>query len=316
MDDLLAQLDGRTVKLRQGTVELQTAGLEIREIEPTRVERFLNFIADPNIAFTLLTLGVIGIFVEYLLPGLWGPGILGVMALALGLVALGNLPVNWVGAALMAFGAVLLAVEMHALGFGIFGVSGGISFVIGAFLLFGGIHSSPDRVAHSQGEPGPDTGRLRRDARLFGIRRPKHRRGTGGHLVRSDERSLTRGAVGPRHGWSGPLGQRRCGWRAVDRRLRLRGANPGGRGDHRAGGGGAHPEGVQGPRLDSRDRGRDRGRGAGVSRHAQGLTAALSEDVFGDAAQGSGRLGASTSTGVGADLRVCPSALISAKRVA
>ena len=143
MDDLLAQLDGRTVQLRQGAVELQTAGLEIREIEPTRVERFLNFIADPNIAFTLLTLGVIGIFVEYLLPGLWGPGILGVMALALGLVALGNLPVNWVGAALMAFGAVLLAVEMHSPGFGIFGVSGGISFVIGAFLLFGAFTPPP-----------------------------------------------------------------------------------------------------------------------------------------------------------------------------
>ena len=137
IEDLMAQLDGRMVQLRNGTTTLQTIGLEVREIERTPVERFLGFLADPNVAFILLSLGTLGIFVELLFPGLLVPGIAGVIMLALALVALGNLPVNWVGVGLLVFSMVLLFIEMQAPGIGVFGIAGAISFVLGAFLLFG-----------------------------------------------------------------------------------------------------------------------------------------------------------------------------------
>lgn len=137
--DLLLQLDGRTVVMGDGSeVSLQTDGPAIRKIRQTPLEQVLAFLADPNIAFTLVSLGFLAIFVEWVLPGLWGPGIIGVIALALGFVALGNLPVNWVGVGLMAFAMGLFYLEMQAPGIGIFGVSGVIAFIIGGFLLFGG----------------------------------------------------------------------------------------------------------------------------------------------------------------------------------
>ena len=138
IDDLLSKLDGRAVKLRDGEVVLDTAGLEVREISRTPVERFLGFLADPNVAFLLLTIGGIGILVELLHPGLIAPGLGGLIALALAFVALGNLPVNWVGVGLLGLAMVLFVLELQAPGLGIFVVGGAISFVLGAFLLFGG----------------------------------------------------------------------------------------------------------------------------------------------------------------------------------
>ena len=138
LEELMAQLDGRVVKIKDGEVVLETEGVAVREIKRTPVERFLGILADPNIAFLLLTIGGLGLVVELFSPGLMGPGIIGVIALALAFVALGNLPVNWVGVGLIALAMLLFFLEMHAPGIGIFGIGGGISFVLGAFLLFGG----------------------------------------------------------------------------------------------------------------------------------------------------------------------------------
>ena len=146
IDELLAELDGRTVELSKGSIVLETEGLELRKIDRSPVERFLGIIADPNIAFLLISLGGLGLIVELWNPGLIVPGTVGVVALGLGFVALGNLPVNWVGAALLALGILLFIVELQAPGLGVFGISGGVCFVVGAFLLFGdtnppGIHA-------------------------------------------------------------------------------------------------------------------------------------------------------------------------------
>ena len=135
-EDLLRQLDGGTVRLKDREVTLATEGLEVRDIRRTAVERFLGFVASPNIAFLLLTLGGLGILVEFLSPGLYGPGIVGVIALSLAFVASGNLPVNWAGVGLIALAMLLFFLELQAPGIGIFGIAGGVSFVLGAFFLF------------------------------------------------------------------------------------------------------------------------------------------------------------------------------------
>jgi len=139
LQDLISKLDGTVVELRSGEVRLELEGVELRQIDRTPLELFLGFLSDPNVAFVLVTIGLIGLFVEFILPGLWGPGILGVICLALGFVALGDLPVNWVGVALMVFAMVLFYIEVQAPGIGIFGVSGAIAFVVGGFLLVGGL---------------------------------------------------------------------------------------------------------------------------------------------------------------------------------
>ena len=138
VEDLLAQVDGLTVAIEGGEVVLETEGLGIRSIDRTLVERFLGIVADPNIAFLLLSIGGFGILIEFFHPGLIVPGVAGVIALALALVALGNLEVSWVGLGLMGLAMVLFFLEMQAPGIGVFGITGAVSFVLGGFLLFGG----------------------------------------------------------------------------------------------------------------------------------------------------------------------------------
>ena len=138
IDDLMAKLDGMAVSVKDREVIMDTDDLDVRTINRTPVERFLGFVANPDIAFLLLTIGGIGILVEVISPGLLGPGIIGVIALALAFVALGNLPVNWVGVGLIALAMALFFLEIQAPGIGVFGISGAIAFVLGAFLLFGG----------------------------------------------------------------------------------------------------------------------------------------------------------------------------------
>lgn len=139
IDDLMTKLDGRAVPLKDREVLLETDDLDVRTINRSPVERFLGFVADPNVAFLLLTIGGIGILVEVTSPGLLGPGIIGVIALALAFVALGNLPVNWAGVGLIALAMGLFFLEMQAPGIGVFGISGAIAFVLGAFLLSGNL---------------------------------------------------------------------------------------------------------------------------------------------------------------------------------
>ena len=102
----------------------------------TWLEQLLAIIANPNIALILMSLGTLGLFAEMQHPGTVLPGVLGGGALILGLVALGNLPFNWAGLALLALAAVLLIAEVFIAGFGAFGVGSIIAFVLGAILLF------------------------------------------------------------------------------------------------------------------------------------------------------------------------------------
>ena len=140
--DLLAQLDGRSAETAAGSVVLDTKNVEVREIEKTLLESFLTVIADPNIAFLLLSIGSLALLAEFFTPGFFGPGVVGVLALLLAFAAFGQLPVNWVGVALILFSMVLFFFEMQAPGIGVFGISGLVTFLVGGFLLFGGFFDS------------------------------------------------------------------------------------------------------------------------------------------------------------------------------
>jgi membrane-bound serine protease (ClpP class) len=141
--DLLAQLHGMNVLHNGEQIQLDTEGMAVTEIERTPVDHFLSFLANPNIAFLLLTIGGIGIVIELFSPGLIGPGAVGVIALVLAFLAFGNLPVNWVGVGLIVLAMALFFAEAQAPGIGVFGITGAISFLLGAFLLFGNLSFSP-----------------------------------------------------------------------------------------------------------------------------------------------------------------------------
>ena len=100
MDSLLSQLDGRTAQTPAGPVIVETRGLVKRDLEKNLLENLLEFLADPNVSFLLLTIGGLGIVIELFNPGLIVPVVVGVIFLILAFVALGNLPVNWAGVAL------------------------------------------------------------------------------------------------------------------------------------------------------------------------------------------------------------------------
>lgn len=136
LDDLLAQLEGRTIAMPGGPVVLALAGRPVTVAEPGLKIRLLAAVADPNIAFILLLAGVYGILFEFWHPGAIAPGVLGAISLVVGLTALSVLPVDYAGLALLMIGVALMTAEAFVPGLGLLGLAGFASFVAGAVFLF------------------------------------------------------------------------------------------------------------------------------------------------------------------------------------
>jgi membrane-bound serine protease (ClpP class) len=139
LDDLLAQADGRQVNVTTSeggttTWTLRTANAPITENDPNLFETLLNQIANPNVAFLLLSLGGLAIVSEIFHPTIFA-GVFGVIALVLAYFSLGSLPTNWAGVALIAFGFVLITAEIFVAGFGVLGIGGVISLILGGLIL-------------------------------------------------------------------------------------------------------------------------------------------------------------------------------------
>jgi membrane-bound serine protease (ClpP class) len=133
---LLADLDGRAVTRFDGTVTtLHTAGAEIVEYQPTLRQKIISAIADPNIALVLLVIGALGIYVEFSSPGLIAPGVFGGILVLLGLSAISVLPINWLGAALLALAFTLFVLEVKFTSHGVLGVGGAVAMALGAVML-------------------------------------------------------------------------------------------------------------------------------------------------------------------------------------
>jgi membrane-bound serine protease (ClpP class) len=134
--DLLAKLDGRTVRRFEGaTVVLETTGASLVAVEMTQRQRILSAIANPNIAFMLLSLGVLGLTIELWSPGAILPGIVGGVSLLLAFFALQMLPVNYAGLLLILLGLLLLGLEIKVTSYGMLTVGGVISLVFGSMIL-------------------------------------------------------------------------------------------------------------------------------------------------------------------------------------
>jgi membrane-bound serine protease (ClpP class) len=135
LNDLLHQMDGATVQTAAGAVTLRTAGAPTQDVGMSPIESFLLTITNPTIAYILLSLGSLGLLLELYNPGSVFPGVIGGICLLLAFYALGTLPLNFAGVALILFGLLLFGLEPFLPTHGILAFGGAIAFVAGSLLL-------------------------------------------------------------------------------------------------------------------------------------------------------------------------------------
>ncbi|MEO8197974.1 MAG: nodulation protein NfeD [Thermoanaerobaculia bacterium] len=136
LPELLAALDGRAWDKSASKGRLALAGAPVREVEMPRWQRLLAALVHPNIAYLLMTIGMLGIYFELAHPGAVLPGVVGGIALVLGLYALSVLPVNYAGVGLILLALVFFVAEIKVTSYGLLAVGGIIALVLGSLLLF------------------------------------------------------------------------------------------------------------------------------------------------------------------------------------
>lgn len=136
VQDLLKKLDGRTIKRFDGSaVVLHTASARIEAIEMGWRQRVLSALAHPNIAYLLLSLGMLGLTIELWNPGAILPGVAGGLCLLLAFFTFQVLPVNYSGILLILFGIALLILEVKVTSHGVLSVGGIASLLFGSLIL-------------------------------------------------------------------------------------------------------------------------------------------------------------------------------------
>ena len=165
--------------------------------------RFLHAIANPDIAYILMTLGMLGIIVEIATPGLGGAGIAGVIALLLAFYSLAVLPVNFVGIALIVLAMIMFIAEIKVQSHGILGIGGAVALILGGLLLFDTSASLPQgQLAGAHRRRAARCSRSsrsssRRCAARCGDPMPRARRPARGRTPASpSRRSIRRGRCG------------------------------------------------------------------------------------------------------------------------
>jgi membrane-bound serine protease (ClpP class) len=131
---LLEEIDGSRTKPKG--LELNTAGASIETVEMSLWKRILDTLVDPNLILLLMSIGVLGITIEVLSPGLVFPGTIGAVSLIVGLFGLQVLPVSWAGLLLLALALAFFVAEALVASHGALTVAGAISFVVGSLMLF------------------------------------------------------------------------------------------------------------------------------------------------------------------------------------
>jgi membrane-bound serine protease (ClpP class) len=134
--DLLESLNGFSVKVNDQSRTLHTANAHIEPLDMSFIEKFLLLLTDPNIVFTLLSIGTTALLIEISSPGGWVAGFVGVVCISLATYGLGILPVNWFGIIFILTAFVLFILDIKAPTHGALTTAGVVSFIIGALVLF------------------------------------------------------------------------------------------------------------------------------------------------------------------------------------
>lgn len=135
LNDLIEQLNGRTLKLKGSDIQLVLKNPQIDYLEPDWRNQFLATITDPNVAYILMLIGIYGLILEFYNPGMGVPGIAGAICLLIALYAFQVLPISYTGMGLLLLGIALMVAEAFAPSFGVLGIGGVIAFIFGSVIL-------------------------------------------------------------------------------------------------------------------------------------------------------------------------------------
>ncbi len=137
LDSLLQVLDGKTIKLDTGTAKtLHLKQAQIITFTMSWRQQLLDTITNPNIAYILMMLGILGLTLELYNPGAILPGVVGGISLILGLYAMETLSVNYAGILLILFAVILFLLEIKVPSFGMLTIGGVLSLIGGSVMLF------------------------------------------------------------------------------------------------------------------------------------------------------------------------------------
>ncbi len=135
IDQVVAQANGKVVKVQGQDVTLALTGAPIEELGSNPLGGIVGLLANPNVAFLLFTVGVLALLFEIQNPSVL-VGIFGVIAIVLSLVGFANLPTNVVGLVLLGIGLVLFALEPFVPSHGLLTIGGLAAFIVGGSILF------------------------------------------------------------------------------------------------------------------------------------------------------------------------------------
>jgi membrane-bound serine protease (ClpP class) len=134
--ELLAKSDGRKVKVGGEERPLRVANARLVEIPMSWANRFLDALANPDVAILLILAGIFGLYTEFSNPGLVFPGVAGVISLVLGMVALQILPFSWYGLLIFLVGIGCFVAELFVTSYGALFAVGIVCFLLGGSMLF------------------------------------------------------------------------------------------------------------------------------------------------------------------------------------
>ncbi len=136
LDDLLRQLDGRSVTVLGRPVTLDVSDAPVEEVPLTPVEDLINQVTNPALAAILLTIGINAILFELSSPGGYAAGIIGVICVLLAFYALGTINANWTGLGFVLLAVVLFVLDIKAPRHGALTAGGIAAFAFGLYLLY------------------------------------------------------------------------------------------------------------------------------------------------------------------------------------
>lgn len=133
--ELLKKIHGTEVKMKETTHIFNTQDATLVPLEFNFKEKLIDTLSNPNVAYILMMVGMVGIYIELSHPGVIFPGVIGAISLILSFICLQALPINYGGLALLFLGLALLIAEIFVPSFGILGVGGILSLLLGSIFL-------------------------------------------------------------------------------------------------------------------------------------------------------------------------------------
>ena len=135
LPDLLRQIQGRTTKVDGQDRVIATAGARVERLEMSGRQRLVSVLADPNLLYIMLLVGLFLLFIEFKNPGLIVPGVVGVLLVVL-VLGVQVLPLNWIGVILILGAVALFVAEIYVTSFGLLAAAGLACLIVGSYVLF------------------------------------------------------------------------------------------------------------------------------------------------------------------------------------